>query len=162
MTNNKLINKRSVTLGLQLSCFFPYQLTQLQAIVSDCIAEIYTGKFDLSRHEWRVLAILGNADALSAKHISQQANLDKMQASRAISKMTIEKLVTKTTNNNDKRSSLLKLTNKGADIYKQLVPMVLARENELLSILNNDELNQLTSTISKLSVQSKLILNDKV
>ena len=145
--------------NLNLTEFFPYQLTQLQAKVSDNIADIYTGQFDLSRQEWRVLAILGNGELLSAKQIGQQTNLDKMPASRAIAKMKAQGLLVKNIDKNDKRSSLLKLTAQGLAVYQQLVPMVLQREQELLSVLTLQELKSLEATIEKLTLKSIEIAN---
>jgi DNA-binding MarR family transcriptional regulator len=146
--------------NLNLTEFFPYQLTQLQAKVSDNIADIYTGRFELSRQEWRVLASLGNGELLSAKQIGDQTNLEKMPASRAIAKMKSNGLLVKSPDENDKRSSLLKLTDKGLSIYQQLIPMVLKREQELLSVLSSQEKQQLTQIIDKLTVKSLEITNN--
>jgi DNA-binding MarR family transcriptional regulator len=145
--------------SLHLTEFFPYQLTQLQAKVSDNIAEIYTGRFELSRQQWRVLASLGNGELLSAKQIGEQTNLEKMPASRAIAKMQTQGLLIKNTDKTDKRSSLLKLTAHGLAIYQQLIPMVLAREQELLSVLSGEEKNQLVNIIEKLTLKSVDIAN---
>jgi len=140
--------------SLHLTEFFPYQLTQLQAKVSDNIAEIYAGRFELSRQEWRVLASLGNGELLSAKQISEQTNLEKMPASRAIAKMQTQGLLVKSTDKTDKRSSLLQLTELGLSIYQQLIPMVLEREQELLSVLSIQEKSQLNEIIEKLTLKS--------
>jgi DNA-binding MarR family transcriptional regulator len=145
--------------SLHLTEFFPYQLTQLQAKVSDNVAEIYTGRFDLSRQEWRVLASLGNGELLSAKQIGEQTNLDKMPASRAITKMQTQGLLVKNTDKMDKRSSLLKLTDQGLSVYQQLIPMVLEREKELLSALSIQEKDQLNKIIEKLTLKSMEISN---
>jgi DNA-binding MarR family transcriptional regulator len=145
--------------SLHLTEFFPYQLTQLQAKVSDNIAEIYTGRFELSRQEWRVLASLGNGELLSAKQIGEQTNLEKMPASRAITKMQTQGLLVKSTDKTDKRSSLLKLTEQGLSIYQQLIPLVLEREQELLSVLSVQETNQLTKIFEKLTLKSTEITN---
>jgi DNA-binding MarR family transcriptional regulator len=145
--------------SLHLTEFFPYQLTQLQAKVSDNVAEIYTGRFDLSRQEWRVLASLGNGELLSAKQIGEQTNLEKMPASRAITKMQTQGLLVKSTDKMDKRSSLLKLTDQGLSVYQQLIPMVLEREKELLSVLNIQEKDQLNKIIEKLTLKSMQISN---
>jgi DNA-binding MarR family transcriptional regulator len=146
--------------SLNLTEFFPYQLTQLQAKVSDNIAEIYTGKFELSRQEWRVLASLGNGELLSAKQIGEQTNLEKMPASRAITKMQTQGLLLKSTDKKDKRSSLLKLTEQGLSIYQQLIPMVLEREQELLSVLSVQEKNQLAEIFEKLTLKTIKISQD--
>jgi DNA-binding MarR family transcriptional regulator len=145
--------------NLHLTNFFPYQLTQLQVKVSDNIADIYTGRFELSRQEWRVLASLGNGELLSAKQIGEQTNLEKMPASRAITRMQAQGLLVKNTDKSDKRSSLLKLTTQGLAIYQQLIPMVLAREQELLSVLSAEEKNQLANIIEKLTLKSVDIAN---
>lgn len=146
--------------SLHLTEFFPYQLTQLQAKVSDNIAEIYTGKFELSRQEWRVLASLGNGELLSAKQIGEQTNLEKMPASRAITKMQTQGLLVKSTDKKDKRSSLLKLSEQGLSIYQQLIPMVLEREQELLSVLSVQEKNQLSEIFKKLTLKTIKISQD--
>ncbi|MBA6356680.1 MULTISPECIES: MarR family winged helix-turn-helix transcriptional regulator [unclassified Colwellia] len=145
--------------SLHLTNFFPYQLTQLQVKVSDNIADIYTGRFELSRQEWRVLASLGNGELLSAKQVGEQTNLEKMPASRAITRMQAQGLLVKNTDKSDKRSSLLKLTTQGLAIYQQLIPMVLAREQELLSVLSAEEKNQLANIIEKLTLKSVDIAN---
>jgi DNA-binding MarR family transcriptional regulator len=147
--------------SLHLTEFFPYQLTQLQAKVSDNIAEIYTGRFELSRQQWRVLASLGNGELLSAKQIGEQTNLEKMPASRAIAKMQSQGLLVKNTDKTDKRSSLLKLTAHGLAIYQQLIPMALQREEELLSVLSVEEKTKLCEIIEKITLKSIEISNRK-
>jgi len=137
--------------ALVLENFFPYQLTKLQVLVSDRIAQIYTGEFNLSRQEWRVLAILANNQSLSAKQIGRLANLEKMPTSRAIQKMQEKGLLKKAENISDKRSSLLMLTNEGQNLFNELEPMVLDREKELLALLNEDEKRAIHSLIDKLS-----------
>lgn len=143
--------------SLKLACFFPYQLTQLQASVSDCIAEIYTGKFNLSRQEWRILAILASHSPLTAKQIGAQTNLEKMPASRAIQRMLDKALLIKDEHVSDKRSSLLRLSEQGQKLYQQLEPMVLRREQEILSILNDEEQQALASILTKLQLHATSI-----
>ena len=45
--------------ALQLSDFFPYRLAMLNSSVSEVIAQLCSGRFDLSPQEWRVMAALG-------------------------------------------------------------------------------------------------------
>lgn len=146
---------------LALDSFFPYQLTKLQAIVSDSIAQIYTGKFDLTRQEWRVLAILANCDAMTAKQIGDKANLEKMPASRAVNKMLQRNLISKQSNQDDKRSSLLSLTYDGKTLYLQLAQLVKARESEILSVLSSKEHELLQTMFAKLEIQATNTLKVK-
>lgn len=143
---------------LNLAQFFPYKLAKLQAIISDSIAEIYMGEFNLSKQEWRVLAILANESSLTAKQIGNKADIDKMSASRAINKMVESSLLTKISNIKDKRSSLLKLTAQGENLYNQLAPLVKEREQKLLSILTSQELSTINTVFTKLEIQAQKIL----
>lgn len=143
---------------LNLAQFFPYQLAKLQAMISDSIAEIYLGEFNLSKQEWRVLAILANEHSLNAKEIGSKADLEKMPASRAIKKMVERNVLEKVSNIKDKRSSLLKLTNEGENLYRQLAPLVKQREQELLSALTSQELSTLNTAFTKLEEKAHQIL----
>ncbi|WP_206485094.1 MarR family transcriptional regulator [Thalassotalea sp. G2M2-11] len=143
--------------SLTLQQFFPYQLTKLQAAISDSIAQIYTGKFNLTRQEWRILAILASNSPLTAKEIGTQANLEKMPASRAIQRMDNKALLVKTANKHDKRSSLLQLSSKGIALYQELEPLVLAREQQLLSVLTSDERQLINDIMQRLHQQAQQI-----
>ena len=68
--------------------------------------------------------------------------------------MQTQGLLVKSTDKTDKRSSLLKLTEQGLSIYQQLIPMVLEREQELLSVLSVQEKAQLNEIIEKLTLKS--------
>ncbi len=146
---------------LEIESFFPYQLTQLQGIVSDCIAEIYTGQFDLTRDEWRVLAVLGSHTHLTAKVLAPMINLEKMAVSRAIKRMISNQLITKTLDPVDKRAFQLSLTEKGKVLRQQLIPKAMVREQQILSVLDKEEQKQLTSLMNKLKLRSVELLDKK-
>ena len=76
--------------------------------------------------------------------------------------MKAQGLLVKNTDKNDKRSSLLKLTEQGLAVYLQLVPMVLQREQELLSVLTRKEQDQFTIIIEKLTLKSLDITKQKL
>lgn len=139
-----------MTENLSLASFFPYRLAQLQGVISSSVAEVYAGRFNLTRQQWRVLAVLGDNIHKSAKTICSMTNLDKMQTSRAIAKMVEDGLLEKVTDKKDKRSALLSLTVQGRELYQQIVPLVLNREQQLLSSLSADEQQQLVVMMDKL------------
>jgi len=143
---------------LILNQFFPYRFAMLQQAISENIASVYTGEFDLSRHEWRVLAILGEQAGLSAKQITLLTNLEKMQISRAINSMRKSELIKEAVNEKDKRFTQLYLTDKGNDIYQILVPRVLNKEQELLDALSEEEQIKLNQLLVKLQQKATLLL----
>lgn len=135
---------------LKLNSFFPYQLAQLQAQVSQYIAQSYTGEFSLSKAEWRILAVINNQSPLTAKEIGQLTSLEKMPASRAIKRLLEKELVTKQECDQDKRASLLSPTDEGKATFQALAPKALELEQQLLSELSMQEQQQLASTLAKL------------
>lgn len=143
---------------LELESFVPYRLSVLQQEVSRSIAGIYARRFDLMRHDWRVMAVLGAGEPLSANGVAERTNMDKVQVSRAIARLKRKSLVAQQQDRDDKRKSSLRLTAKGRDIYREIVPLARAREAKLLSVLSATELQQLDRLMDKLYRQAHALL----
>lgn len=140
---------------LELAGFFPYQLSILQSAVSDSIAQLYAGKFNLSRQEWRVVATLGTRPSISAREVATYTSMDKMPVSRAISRLVKAGLITQSSSREDRRLIILELTQEGRDIYEAIVPLVLEREAFLLSALSDSEQTALTEIMNKLLLKTE-------
>ncbi len=141
-------------LPLRLEYFFPYQLSRLNASVSASVAQLYSGRFNLSPQEWRVVAVLGEHKELAAKQIANLTRMEKMQGSRAISSLKKAELIQQSTDTADRRFSRVVLSNKGLVIYEQIVPLVTAREQFLLSVLSEEETILLRNFMSRIAEQA--------
>ncbi|MCW8976836.1 MAG: MarR family transcriptional regulator [Sedimenticola sp.] len=115
---------------------------------------IYSSRFDIGIQEWRIIANLGNKKFLSANEIGEHVNLDKVQMSRAISKLMKKGLVKRTLDKIDKRKSSLRLSAKGLRLYEEIVPMALQREKQLLTALSRDEQLQFETILCKLEYKA--------
>ncbi len=135
---------------LDLASFLPYRLSVLQLAVSRSLALIYGARFDLSRHEWRALAVLAQEAPLTAVAIAERTSMDKVQVSRATAKLIAAGRVTRETDPHDRRRAPLRPTSKGRAIYRRIVPLVKARERELTSALTPAEARALDRIIDKL------------
>lgn len=135
---------------LELDDFVPYRLSVMQEEVSRAIARIYSEKHGLMRHDWRVMAVLGDDEPLSANQVCTRTNMDKVQVSRAIARLKAKRLVSQHQDSRDRRRSILRLTSTGRSIYMDIVPAARAREAELLSALGDHERRQLDRLIDKL------------
>ncbi|MCV6587801.1 MAG: MarR family transcriptional regulator [Marinobacterium sp.] len=135
---------------LVLEDFFPYRLSVLAQDVSESVAEIYTGRFQLRRAEWRVVAALGQHQPMSAKAITAHTCMDKMPVSRAITVLRDRGLVEQSVDSRDRRYSQLHLTEQGMELYREIVPWVLAREQALLDSLDENEQAVLENLFKKL------------
>ena len=152
--SNSVVSDRQNSI-LDLTTFFPYRLSTLDMAVSQSISQLYTGRFNLSRQEWRIIAALGCNNAMSAKEIAAYSSLEKMQVSRAISRLKKEGLIHQQENRDDRRFSRLSPSDRGMSTYKKIVPLVLAREEFILSALSEEEQQLLSELMDKVYNKAK-------
>ena len=136
--------------AFELQEFFPYQVRVFYRAVSESIADIYTMKYNLTVFEWRVMAVLGNNQPLTASEIVAHSSLDKVQISRAIKGLTNANLLERKTDRTDKRRVNLMLTAKGNKIFHELVPLVQNRKNKILAGLSDGEIYILKDLMARI------------
>lgn len=136
--------------SLDLDRFLPYRLSVLQLAVSRSLARIYGARFELSRYEWRALAVLAQAPPLTAVEVAERTSMDKVQVSRAVAKLIAAGRIRRTTDPNDRRRRYLRPTPAGRALYRRIVPLVTARERELTSVLTAAEARALDRILDKL------------
>ncbi len=125
--------------AFNLSAFFPYMVRLFDRSVSASLTPVYASLFGLSVSEWRTLAVLGSHGTLSAGEIVRLSGMDKVNVSRAIQGLRSAGLLRRDIDGEDRRRALLRLTDRGAEAFRTLVPLVLKREAELLQGLSTDE-----------------------
>jgi len=140
---------------LHLDLFVPYRLSVLANIVSNSLARIYAERFDLTIMEWRVMAVLGLEETknqpMSANSVAARTEMDKVQVSRAVSRMLKSGLISRSTDDEDRRRSRLELTERGRAVYREIVPAALKFEEELLRSFSTDEVMILDQLITRLT-----------
>lgn len=136
---------------LELERFLPYRLSVLSNRVSQTIAGLYEQRFGLAITEWRVMAVLGRFSGLSAGEVAERTAMDKVAVSRAVAKLLERGLIQRDTHGDDRRRSVLALSEVGYSVYDEVAPMTLECERRLLSELSEDERAQLGRLIDKLS-----------
>lgn len=135
---------------LKLAEFLPYQLSITSNAVSDLIAHAYRGKFALKIPEWRVMALLGEGESATQRHLVATTAMDKVTVNRACKALEERGLIGRAPNAADGRSHHLALTPTGRDLYNQIVPEALAIEAELEKVLGSREAKALASMLSQL------------
>lgn len=143
-----MIDKITGTLTLQK--FLPYRLSALTNRISQSLAVKYSKRFGINVHEWRVLAVLGEEDALSAVAITNRIAMDKVAVSRAVKRLIDKNLVIKNIDSDDQRIHELALTEMGINMYQQLVPIALEHEKIMTDKLTYKERIDLLKLLSKL------------
>lgn len=135
---------------LDLKNFVPYRMSILTNRISSAIADDYEDRFGLSVPEWRCTAVLGRFGANTATGICQRTAMDKVTVSRATSSLLKKNLISRKTDPEDRRRTILNMTTIGRRIHDQIVPLALAHEKRLLAGLNASEVEQFDHLLSKL------------
>lgn len=142
--------KQPPAAALVLEDFLPYRLSVLSNRISRAIASRYAATFELTIPEWRVIAVLGQRQGLTASEVSEATEMDKVAVSRAVAKLLGKKRVAARADVRDARRQLLFLTRDGENQHARIAPMALAAERRLLATLSAREQEQLDALIDRL------------
>jgi DNA-binding MarR family transcriptional regulator len=136
--------------ALDLEHFLPYRLSVLSNRISQTIAQTYAERFNLVITEWRVIAVLGRHPGLSANGVAERTAMDKVAVSRTIAKLLERGLVQRDIHGDDRRRSVLELSEAGYAIYDDVAPRAQAWEQALLAHFSDEDRRQLDALLSKL------------
>ena len=136
--------------SLDLERFVPYQLSVLSNVVSKEIAQAYGERFGLAVTEWRIIAVLGRFPGMSAVGVAERSAMDKVAVSRAVARLLERGLLHRETHGDDRRRSVLELSDAGRAVYAEVAPLALAYERDLLSPLTGDERVQFSRMLDRL------------
>jgi DNA-binding MarR family transcriptional regulator len=123
---------------LELEHFLLYRLNRIAAAVSQDFRSVYGPHHDLTIPEWRVLATLGQFEAMSAKDIGRHSAMHKTKVSRAVRALEERRWLMRRESEEDRREEILTLTAQGETAYRQIVPKALAFERRILDELGPD------------------------
>ena len=140
-------NKHSI---LKLERFMPYRLSILSNKVSTIIANTYKDKFAISITEWRIMAVLGEYPGISADEISSKTQIEKSILSRSVSKLLKRKLIERDMSDEDRRRSIIKLSETGKSVYEEIVPLSYQYEKALMECFNAEEKDIFSNLIDRL------------
>lgn len=145
----------------ELAGFLPYQLSVTSNAVSSLIAERYRKRFGLRIAEWRVMAVLGDAEAaggsLTQRDLTEATVMDKVAVNRAVKVLEERGLVARVPNPEDGRSHLLALTGEGRGIHAEVMPLARATEADLLAGLAPEEEAALRRVLASLRDRAAML-----
>ena len=103
-----------------LQDFLPYLMNQAAEALSLDFQRHYKGKYGMLRTEWRVLFHLGRYGEMTAKDICDRARMHKTKVSRAVAALEAKRYLTRTRQEEDRRSETLRLTQAGTRVFRDL------------------------------------------
>jgi len=137
--------------------FLPYRLSLLSNRISNDLARLYSDRHQLAVSEWRVVAILARHPKISARTICQYSAIDKVAVSRAVARLIGRCLVRKRPDPEDRRSTILSLSEAGKVLYRDIAPRVLALEKTLLGCFSVAEKRQFSQLLDKLAAREEAL-----
>jgi len=137
--------------SLKLERFLPYRLSVLANRTSRSLARVYAERFRLTVPQWRVMAVLAETPELSANEVAERTEMDKVMVSRAVAGLLRAKRALRTIDCEDRRRSVLRLSERGYAVYREIVPLARAYQAELLAGLAPDDRAALDRLLTALS-----------
>lgn len=151
----------ATTSEYQLSGFLPYQLSIASNAVSGLIAERYRNRFALKVTEWRVIAVLGDAQLhgarLTQRDLTEATLMDKVAVNRACKVLEERGLIARIANESDGRSHMLELTDGGEEIYREVMPLAKATERELFEGFDPAEEAALRKMLERMRMRAGIL-----
>lgn len=138
--------------ALDLAAFLPYRLSVIATKISTRLSRLYVERFGIAIPEWRIVAVLGQFNDVSADFVCMKTEMDKVTVSRAVSKLLAKRYVTRSFAHEDKRRSVLNLAAKGRQVYQQIVPLALGFERALTAGMGAPDMTRLETLLDKLNM----------
>lgn len=141
--------------AIDLERFLPYRLSVLTNLVSGTIADAYQRRFDLTIPEWRVIAVLSRHPGLSAAEVGELTRMDAVAVSRAVARLLRAGRLRRAVSPQDRRRSVLRVSAAGAAVYREVAPLALGYERELLGALGTAQRAVLDQALTRLTERAQ-------
>ena len=144
----------------RLGNFLPYLLSITSNSISRRIADEYETRFGLNIPEWRVMAVLGDAGAMTQRDLVCATAMDKVAVNRACKSLEDRALVVRKPNALDGRSHHLELTGQGRDVHAEVMVIALDMEDRLFRVLSAEERHLFKAMLGKLRDQADELVTE--
>lgn len=141
--------------ALQLDRFLPFLLSVTSNRVSDRIASAYGALFGLTIPEWRLVAVIAEAEAITQAQIGERTRMDKVTVSRAAIALAQRGLLDRAPNSSDRRSHLLSLSRSGRQLYAEVAPKAKELEASIFSRFDPDEIERFTDMLHRIDAAAR-------
>lgn len=143
-----------------LDAFLPYRLNRAAEFVSRRFSAGYKARYNLTRPEWRTLALLGACPGMTATEIGRHSSMHKTKVSRAVFALETRNWLVRRGDKDDRRIERLELTETGQHAFRDLVAMARDAEAELDALVGRESVGALKLGLHALEAEMARSLDD--
>ena len=144
----------------RLTDFMPYRMAITSNAVSSLIAEEYRSEFGLKIPEWRIMAVLGDAGALTQRDLVRATLMDKVAVNRACKVLEDRGFLQRSPNEHDGRSHHLELTVAGREMHARIWPQAVEMYEKIFASITTREQDKLRAILEKLLKAARVLEGD--
>lgn len=145
---------------LELETHLPYRLGRLTNLIRQATTEVYIRQSGITGREWRVLGMIGVVGPVNAREVARLTGMDKATVTRAVNRLVTLKLVVRTSDRADRRSKILELTDRGAELCGRIIPQMRDGGDILARALTEEELTLFLRCLDKLTIRAENLLQE--
>lgn len=108
-------------------------------------------QYEITPEQWSVLYQIDMADGLIQKEIAERSGKDKPTTTRILDQLEGKGFVYRKTGENDRRSFLIKITDKGKSLIQETTPIEQQVINDIKECVSSDEYDQLIELLLRIS-----------
>lgn len=125
------------------------RLVRLSELILRIGTLAFRDRFGVKSTDLRILVMLGAYQPISVNEVSRRTHIDKAWISRSLRGLLRRKLVIKTAHPTDSRASLLSLTKAGEALLREIAPVAMAYQRELLRGLPSRDVERVLGILSE-------------
>ena len=131
-----------------LNGYLPYLLRRVDQLLSSAFYEVLT-RYGVGRSEWRVLAVLHNADPMPILDLTEASLSPQPTVTHAVRRLEERGLVSRSLGTDDKRQRFVSITDSGATLTAALIDK--AKQLEAKALESAGDLSELVSELNRLT-----------
>jgi DNA-binding MarR family transcriptional regulator len=108
------------------------------------------GRFNITRREWRLLAIAVQHGSLTSTQLAHAAALDAPRTSRAVGTLCGKGLLSRSRDPGDARTVHISVTQEGLRLHHEIMPVVASLNDVIFQDLDAGELQALGSMLDRI------------
>lgn len=137
-----------------------YRLLRLSNSFGLYSSRFYRDKFGVTLPEWRVMSIIATGEPTSAREISRILATDKGWVGLTIESLRKRSYVSTVPDENDRRRTLVSLTDEGRGVHDEILTLARRRQRRLLSTLPPGMADTLTAGLELLQAEADRMLDE--